>query len=422
MPPSGSSPDSPQAIDRGQLALNLVLEPQEWIHRRVETVAFLPNGETRRRLSWDFTVPPDGEIAVSAHRIAVPLTLLRKQRLMRLDVYDQTGSSLPVWGQADNGALAQAALEAGLKIAQDGDITGDQSEIIRSVVHAVSLMSVQQKVDSLFTNLPAATSEEVDDLRTVLRALAESLADSFIFVVEMPLETVGRRSLVKMNYDGALGGRAIPHATGRYVATVAGTGWAGAKSWHLEVHAPNGLMVENLRYEAWDPEGFGVISRGSSESTGATAHISGTGLSSDAESEARLVLAPDPAGLVNQTLTAALFSWVLLMVMCLSAGPLSTVTAEADRAGAVAGVTLAIPAVVVAWMARGPEHELVSRLLILPRIVTALTALVLLVAATALVLGLDEQQLQGTLFGLYVAQGWVLFWATFIRLPVGGAG
>lgn len=350
----------------------------------------------------------------------MPLTLLLKERLMRLDVQDQTGASLPVWGREDNGALAQSALESGLAAAQNVEVTDGQKGLIRSIVHAPDQHSVKNEIDDLFSGLAPTMSEGAADQLFYLRALTESLADNFLFVVEMPEDVLGRRSLVKMNYDGALTGRAIPDITGRYVATVTGTGWPGAASWHLEVHAPDGLVVEKLRYEAWDPDGLELLDSGSSKNTGPTAHVSGDSLSSEAQSEARVELAPDSKGLVNQTLTAAVFSWVVLMIMTLNAKALGEVIAEADRASALAGVTLAIPAVVVAWMARGPEHDLVSRLLILPRLTAALTALGLLVAATALVLGLNASQLEGTMFSLYLGQGWVVVWVAYIRAPVGG--
>jgi hypothetical protein len=409
-------------LERGQRTLRLVLAPQDWIHRRVETVSFLPNGETRRRVSWDFTLPIDAAIPASVGQVVIPLTLLRKKRLMRLDVHDQSGNSRSVWGRPDNGLLAQDALEAGLVSVQGSAVTEVQHDALYSIVHAPHLQSAQGHIERLFAGLPATVTDDGFDQMQLLRAFAESLADNFLLVVEMPNEIVGRRSLVKLNHDGALAGRAIPGVTGRYVATVPGTDWSGARSWHLEVQAPDGLIVENLRFESWDPEGLGLLDVGSSDETGATGHIAGGPLDSEAVSEARVMLAPDPAGLVNQSLVAAFLGWLLLMVMTLSAESLAVLTANGDRAGAIAGVTLALPAIVVAWLARGAEHELVSRLLILPRLVSALTALVLLLAATALVWGQGADDLERTLFALWAAQWWVLVWAFYIRLPVGGGG
>lgn len=343
---------------------------------------------------------------------------------MRLDARDGAGNSLPVWGRSDNGHLACDVMAAGVERAQNAPPSPEQVALIERIAFASGVKDVRLELDSLFTGLAAAEEESEHDQGAVVRQVAESLAENFILVVEMPHEVAGNRALAKINYDGPLSGSGrslLDAAIARNAITVAGADWSGARSWHLEVQAPDGLMVEHLNYEAWDPDELTLLAKGSSESAGSTAHISGYEVPPEARTEARLVFAPDPIGLVNQTVVAAGFSWCLLMVLCLQATQVADVVQSADRAGALAGITLAIPAVLVAWMARSPEHELVSRLLVVPRLLSASTALVLLLAAVTLVLGPSTEQLESTALLLFAAQWVLLVWAVYVRLPVGGS-
>ena len=324
--------------------------------------------------------------------------------------------SLPVWGTEDNGRLAVSILTSGLTGLQDAAPSPEQEALLRNIVFAPDGDSAAGDIGTLFDAVP----KEVDQLAlAALRALAEDLADNFIFAVELPDEVVGRRTLVKLTYDDALGGAPAHAFRSGYATTVKGGAWSGAASWHLEVHAPDGLAVADLSYESWDLDSLELIDFDETPVTGHTAHIRGSRLPSTARTDARLVIRPDRIGLVNQTLVAAVFAWALVTLGCLTAPWLALRVLDAGRAGSIAAVTLAIPAFIVALMARSQEHELTSRVLLGPRLLNAATALVLLAGAATLVLGLSESTLAWTLRALWVLQALLVGWSYAIWRSVG---
>ena len=133
----------------GEAAAELLLSHSQWIFRRVESVDFRDDGITRRRVSFDFQVPPRcliswGPAGTESHAgdlIATPLSFMRKGLLVNLDVVDEAGSSVPIAGFGDNGALATAALEHLAKA----------SGVIRAPeAQATSAQSVHTPADGIF--------------------------------------------------------------------------------------------------------------------------------------------------------------------------------------------------------------------------------------------------------------------------------
>lgn len=59
-----------------------------WVRRRVETMQLITNGQTRRRLSFDFELPHSKTMyyGASTEQAVVPLTFLRKGMLINLDI------------------------------------------------------------------------------------------------------------------------------------------------------------------------------------------------------------------------------------------------------------------------------------------------------------------------------------------------
>ena len=112
--PTGPTGHAP--ID--ERAAALVLSHQSWVRRRVESVQFLPGGETRHRISFDLAIPEEltisgQEISASENSslIAVPLTYMRKGALVDLDISGADGSALPSVGAEENGRITVAALQ-----------------------------------------------------------------------------------------------------------------------------------------------------------------------------------------------------------------------------------------------------------------------------------------------------------------------
>lgn len=110
----------------------LALGHSSWIRRRVESIQFLADGQTRRKISFDFQLRPDMLVPRSVRLpqnpenpsqslpwhpeadeyVAVPLAFMRKGALGNLDVKDAAGTSLSSVGLGDNGLITRNTLLA----------------------------------------------------------------------------------------------------------------------------------------------------------------------------------------------------------------------------------------------------------------------------------------------------------------------
>ncbi|WP_136194011.1 hypothetical protein [Actinomyces procaprae] len=118
--PSEGPPESTcgQPIPLGKRAAALVLNHQLWIKRRVESIQFLPEGQTRHHISFDLFIPESLTISATeigasgdSNMVVIPLTYMRKGALVGLDVRDATGAALPTVGADENGRITIAALQ-----------------------------------------------------------------------------------------------------------------------------------------------------------------------------------------------------------------------------------------------------------------------------------------------------------------------
>lgn len=106
-----------QLVPLGERAAGLVLNHQSWIKRRVESIQFLPEGQTRHHISFDLFIPesltisaPEIGASDDSNMVVVPLTYMRKGALVDLDVTDATGVTLSSVGAEENGRITVAAL------------------------------------------------------------------------------------------------------------------------------------------------------------------------------------------------------------------------------------------------------------------------------------------------------------------------
>ena len=405
-------------LSDGAKALRLLTDQPAWTHRRVESLAFLPSGEARRRVSWDYTMPGELAIAVSERRVAVPIATLKKRPLKRLDVRDGSGAAVSVWGTADNGRLAEEALASGYEAFTGSAPDNPANDAIRAIVYASSLAEVAGSIDDL---VQQKGSGDEADLGIAFRAVAETLADNFLLVVEMPVESIGERTLVKASYDDSR--EFTPGAggvfTAREVITIDGQGWNEAGSWHLEVHAPDGVMIERLWFESWDAESLEIRDFQEEAMAVSTAHVTSTHLPRDLTSSARATLRPANPGLLNQVTIGAAIAFVLLLIARVNAEQLSNLILGSGQSGPLAALAFSMPAFFLALLARGSEHELVSRVLAAPRLASFASASILWTAGVCFLWRLSASDLGDWLAGLTVAQLTVTGWLVSMRI-VGG--
>lgn len=135
--PSSLKPDPRMGI-----AVLRLMSDWSWMTRRVEKIQIIADGQTRRRLSFDFTLPPDPGLAWvrEGHELGtiVPLTFLRKGPLVNLDIKDHQGASLPVLSREENAEVAYQAIRLLVSMleldqAADGIFGEDWDNFINSV-------------------------------------------------------------------------------------------------------------------------------------------------------------------------------------------------------------------------------------------------------------------------------------------------
>jgi hypothetical protein len=408
----------------GARALRSLILPQVWIHRRVESLAFQPSGETRRRISWDLTIPRDWTLPAEGDRVAVPLTTLHKRPIKRLDVQGPSQESLTVWETQRNGELAVDLLLAGIATLNEAPPMARTRDLIETIVFARSVEDVQVELDELLASDAFSHRADPDaaDEAEAVAALVKSLAEGFLLVVEVPSSWVGERTVLKVSYDDdrvTTSVNRLDPLVGRASLVVDARGSAGAKSWHLELHAPPNLTIGRLRAAIWDSASGEVVRSSDATPSDSTAHTNGRFEYLWWQAQAQVRFAPTAAGLVNQVTLGVLLALGLLLGARFAAGPLTDRLSEDGGSGTLAGLVFSFPALFMALLARSSEHELVSRVLMAPRLASLASALSLWCAGVLVAWNPSQESLASGLGVLATVQASVLFWLGLIR-PVGG--
>ncbi len=366
----------------------------------------------------------------------VPLARFEKRSFRGLDVRDASGLALPVWTKEQNTNLGVRMLSSLLPVEQ----AKAEVRALTAIVEADSAAAASQDIERLFPGVTDAdhsrASDEVDEVersthpsdedlarkgaalevltRYVRNTFAKSLADGFLFVVDVPAARSGQRHLVKAEFDFDLmvtsedrGYRWLGVTSFR----IQGAGVDDARSWHLEVVAPPGMSVAELGWIG--PDG----TEHSDPEPTRTGHVRGSRYrdTKGGGFSALVSLVPVRAGLVNQTmLTTALAAFATLAVYFFP-GPLSNRITDSTTAAAVATVACGLPALMIALFARGPEHQVVSLGLAAPRAVALLCAGLLWLSGFGLLFQPDEDALRLGAWAVGGGQTILAVWACGIR-------
>ena len=258
-------PELERELDK-RCAQLLTTQP-DWIHRRVESISFLNEGQTRRQISFDFTLSPklrvwwdysdsgnfsadipNGE-AEGRGQIAVPLTFMRKGALVDFDLEDANGTRLPSVGKTANGefelrALMDRAARLGWDPSRGSAIHEGAYCLIHSVVdrNTYSQSAYPEVLDQsrleyckklilalwygeapglpdfvddesphvkdMFGQLSEKVEQVAESDRESLLQLLTFLAaaiDSFVLIALIPEESVRLRTIVKVRFNSPRG-------------------------------------------------------------------------------------------------------------------------------------------------------------------------------------------------------------------------
>lgn len=370
-----------QELERMRFLALMVMVPDFWIKRRVETITYGDNGETRRAVSIDFQLPEQySKTENEDAQVLVPVALLEKKPLTRFDMRGADGTAIPVLDTDANSKLATRCVTDVLSmlLSLDTEAVENFKGLIETVV-----TRPEDEATPAAEELTNALREQLTDVmpaQELVLQLITDLAKSFLLVAECDSRTVRGRTILKFSYEEpiAIGRRWLPLTRSVQLTRPA---VSGGKSYHLEIRAPQGLSVADLlvtelgkKSRTWKTSHSGPTAHG---------HLTVTG---SGDFEARATIRPERRGPVTYAL---LSSWaVLALTVAAAVWPQQVfqLGRETETAVGLATVLLAIPAFLLALLARTPEHVLVSAVLRPTRVVLALTSAVLLVISGIIIL------------------------------------
>lgn len=415
--------------------LELHADPS-WIFRRVETIHIVDSHRIERHLTLDIDVdaimqiadksgiqtpafqfiqtpgfqsePSSGKDPVCG--LYVPITTLDKNLLMDLDVRDGSGNALPVATADENSYAAQACMLATLNDDQREKLSRSLLRKLYDIAksmpneHDIAVLRSSQPPsmpdawavrDAAYTQTDREVWHACFDGNVNFRKYVARFTTRFSPLVRIPLE--GPTCLVKFITEevGAVGAR-IKRGGSVYKIDAPNVGKAGRE--HIRILAPKGTFIVSaaLARPRMHPSNVTSLSgipgltddRFSYRATPERATLyTSHKYPLETEHAALLSLRPLLGGFGWPSITSATISFLLLGMG--SVGQLWKGFLDDAREHTEATVLLLLLASTgfAAYLAREGEHEIRSRMLLIPRIAVAGTGACTLVAATVITMG-----------------------------------
>jgi hypothetical protein len=387
-----------ERINASLPAIEMLLRPRTWIHRRVETIEFLDEAHVLRRTSVDFTVPDltgvPADPATQQALVFVPVALLKKGVLRNFSLRDEQQGALPTLTREQNVALSATMLENLAELALQKPTQRVQKRSrLRDEVYNDLVAIVDENADVAAVALSQVENASGPDAKDnkqrqiiwkkpELQTLANDLAGQFVLFVPLTLKS-GDRRVIKFSYEEVLEPLRLTlwQRLGLAAVTfgVPAPSVGNGASYHAELPCPPDLVavgadLRDARSRARLAEDPGVRQR---------AHLHTIAAKRDAIGSIEISFRVPSAGLLW---SAVLIAWVTAAI--LTAG-LILYTIGIGASGDTAVVLLAaLPGIFAAYLVRPGEHPLLQRLASGIRALVALSATVSFAAAATLAIDL----------------------------------
>jgi uncharacterized membrane protein YhaH (DUF805 family) len=379
----------------GEVTLELLKQPDRWVHRRVERIEFKDHKTARHQISVDLTLP-DNLTSVGTfkcNRIYIaPVAMLLKDYPRRvydasgraipmapyfdIDYADQTGGRLPLPTRRQATRIAAVALEECASQAVAGELPPQLAARIRRLAvantahYAPDLHYIMEPNPS---DKPRKELQEDPDFKQLAYLLASHSIVFCYFTNGLP-----GRTILKITYDQETnGGPTKWHERFRR-----GMGWkseiyyvplnevGAAASYHVEIAVPHELLLNEIGLEAksydvgWrgmplqvtrQPNDYYIRQRG--DTCSANIYISEPDSRRIGAAWVKLRVAR--AGFLIGTLVASIITTTVLTLAALAAPTI----AEKEPPDAAVAVLLLIPTLLAAYVARPGEHAITARML-----------------------------------------------------------
>lgn len=372
----------------------LIMNSPQWVHRRVEALRMGESGRSRWHISHDLTVPKQFCIPGSKDRMIVPLGSVRKTALRNVDTSGAGASSLSLLGKEENGNYAVAMLLMlaeslfGSKVAA----APESRRIITNVVHAnerTQLLAIKEFrawCAGNATNIdPDKMSKGFDKSLDFFTGFVGQFAGTFLLMVEIDSKLAGTRCVIKYSRDDI-----APEHRGNKSRQTAWEipDYGFARSYHLEVEVPPGLVYQELEMIEFDSKGKPARTIvDAPPHPQVVAHLACEPSERMSTAVAGLTLAPSLQGQYRVARSSAWITFGVALIAWFSALlPGVLVSETAGPVSAAVSLLLTGPALLLSWFSRSPEHEVVAWIMRPYRnmILLSVTTLLLLAAAAAL--------------------------------------
>jgi hypothetical protein len=385
----------------------LLCEGPAWIERRKQRVVFIDDQIARHQVTVDFGVPPDvftTEDGAGKTVAYLPLFVLRKaqpQQLLDFDFRDEANKALPLPTRQFNSAISEAALRwlatSSLRRvfpgAQLGSQRLDQLRVIAQddpAVNAPVAESLLHPNDSLVGVTARATLANDTDFRFLVRLFA------WTSVIVVPVSPAKTHHILKLSFSEPINQMRRPRAPGMHLpvwsqirAGLSPLGvqvdvpFMGARTFHIEVHPPEGMESRNSLIAARRTDGGVAYHTGSQAGSAMHLYVPDAGNLRSGFAQVPLQVRPD------RFIAGALMAAVLVsaaIAACILFAP-----SIAQNNTTAPALLLLLPGLIATYMSRR-DHALVVKLLSSARLLLAFAALAAYLSAAWLVIAPERSQ------------------------------
>jgi hypothetical protein len=408
--PTGMSVLSADETTISLMLYLLLLRPERWTHRRVESIEILDDRSIHRRVSLDIAIEQDRVLGPElieagadmdfATLAFTPLTLLRKEILQNFDLRDSDNRALPMLTKEQTNEVAGNALIFVAESVLDDDLPAALEHKLRFVVAGESDLARRE-----LESWQRAADDPDDPHKDVWNALmsadafldfANSLVDSFMLLAVVdPFPT--KRQVLKLSYEerfadedtlDSLRALVVPFGWTRKDLSVHVSPISLGTSYHLEVAAPADLEIDaaQLRFEQIDPDGSQVPESVTVGGCLQRAHLYAGHAGMEFQAKAVIYLRRQ-----RDTFLLSAFLTALLVCLLLAVGLTRLDSLLGDehtgQSQTAAALLLITPTLLAAYIVRPGEHRLAAKILSGVRMLVVGTAFCAVVAVGVLAAG-----------------------------------
>lgn len=371
--------------------LSLLIDADDWMHRRVESVTFYSHVAAHKHISIDLSIPALAPRISqgSANTRLLPLSILRKEPLRRFSLRDEAGNSVPVLTTRENGELIATGLVAwASSILQTTTVPHELSQTIHLLVTASP-----ERAAELYSAIEGGEVIPKESAQQLLRADAGSfdarlrdLRDHFVLMA-LVAESQQDRRVLKLSYDGGV--------TLERVAsnTLAKVGWRclyarfaidapfPINSYHFELAEPDDVSFSHAKFD--NMHGQRELVKGGHP----TVHLHLGSLREGDRRNVAIGMLPERRGWLRSSTIANLGLVGLLWILYWRLPTLLGADANLDRPAII--ILLGATSIAASFLTRPWEHRLATHILFLLRLIAVVPALCGFGAATLVLLQLD---------------------------------